>query len=331
MPAPGVLANDSDVDGNPLTAQLLTTPAHGTLTWSATGEFTYTPFATFSGTDSFTYQVSDGSELSAPISVVIRVTPLASLPPAPPLDHGADTPTPTPLDPPLLETDPEVILPDESSPGTGGNETTGGGAGAGQPRSHSNSHDAVGPLPVVSSVPDHLPLTVGFLLDQKDINLTDGAQSKVVSVLRNGPAESTERLAPTERNPLLPTSQVQIGYEILSQNMREISDSLSASMSLQRYMVGSATVSTGALTVGYVMWTLRSSSLLASLLSTMPVWRFFDPLPIVQFGLAEDEDEKDESLADLIDRSAERRRTAATQSPDLPRPASVGTAPHKGY
>ncbi len=56
---PGVLANDTDPDGDVLTATLETPPAHGTLTFNA-GGFTYTPSPGFHGTDSFTYRVSDG-------------------------------------------------------------------------------------------------------------------------------------------------------------------------------------------------------------------------------------------------------------------------------
>ena len=41
--APGVLTNDRDADGAPLTAQLLQGPANGTLSFNADGSFTYTP------------------------------------------------------------------------------------------------------------------------------------------------------------------------------------------------------------------------------------------------------------------------------------------------
>jgi hypothetical protein len=45
--APGVLGNDTDGDGNPLTAAVVTGPAHGTLTLNANGAFAYTPAANF--------------------------------------------------------------------------------------------------------------------------------------------------------------------------------------------------------------------------------------------------------------------------------------------
>jgi hypothetical protein len=55
---PGVLANDTDPDGNSLTAVLRTPPAHGTAALSPDGSFTYVPAANYYGTDSFTYTVS---------------------------------------------------------------------------------------------------------------------------------------------------------------------------------------------------------------------------------------------------------------------------------
>ena len=59
--APGVLANDTDADGDPLTAVVVTGPAHGTLTLNANGSFTYTPAANYNGADRFTYRANDGT------------------------------------------------------------------------------------------------------------------------------------------------------------------------------------------------------------------------------------------------------------------------------
>jgi VCBS repeat-containing protein len=73
VPAPGVLANDSDVDSPTLTAVLVTNPTNGTLTLNANGSFSYTSNPAFSGTDSFTYQASDGSLPSNTAIVTINV------------------------------------------------------------------------------------------------------------------------------------------------------------------------------------------------------------------------------------------------------------------
>ncbi len=49
--APGVLVNDTDVDGDPLTAVLVADAAHGTLALAADGSFTYLPDADWFGVD----------------------------------------------------------------------------------------------------------------------------------------------------------------------------------------------------------------------------------------------------------------------------------------
>jgi hypothetical protein len=57
----GVLSNDTDEDGNPLTAILDHGPLHAaTFTFNSDGSFIYQPQADYVGPDSFTYHASDG-------------------------------------------------------------------------------------------------------------------------------------------------------------------------------------------------------------------------------------------------------------------------------
>jgi len=108
-PAPGVLGNDSDVDGDTLTAVLVDSPNHGALTLAANGGFSYTPANGFTGADLFSYRASDGDKHS-PIRVVsLNVTAIP-------------TPTPTPVPtvpPPTASPEPspsESPLPSDSAP-----------------------------------------------------------------------------------------------------------------------------------------------------------------------------------------------------------------------
>jgi VCBS repeat-containing protein len=73
--APGVLANDSDADipADTLTAILDSSTTHGSLILNADGSFTYTPAAMWSGIDTFTYKVYDGTSYSEVVSVTITV------------------------------------------------------------------------------------------------------------------------------------------------------------------------------------------------------------------------------------------------------------------
>jgi hypothetical protein len=67
----GVLGNDK---GSPVTLVAHTAPAHGSLTLNQDGSFSYTPAAGFTGTDSFTYTVSDAVRLYQ-----THVPPLATI------------------------------------------------------------------------------------------------------------------------------------------------------------------------------------------------------------------------------------------------------------
>ena len=79
--APGVLGNDRDPDGDPITAALQRAPANGTVDLRADGSFTYTPRAGFFGVDSFDYRASDGTGNGNVATVSITV---AAPPPPPP-------------------------------------------------------------------------------------------------------------------------------------------------------------------------------------------------------------------------------------------------------
>ncbi|MCC3439669.1 Ig-like domain-containing protein, partial [Microcoleus sp. PH2017_05_CCC_O_A] len=58
--APGVLGNDSDPDGDILTAKVLSNPINGKVNFNTDGSFSYIPNPGFAGTDNFSYSVSDG-------------------------------------------------------------------------------------------------------------------------------------------------------------------------------------------------------------------------------------------------------------------------------
>jgi VCBS repeat-containing protein len=70
-----VLSNDSDPDGNALTAAIATGPSHGKIAIAASGSATYTPDANYYGSDSFTYSASDGQDTDT-ATVMITVNPV---------------------------------------------------------------------------------------------------------------------------------------------------------------------------------------------------------------------------------------------------------------
>ncbi|BBK31414.1 FG-GAP repeat protein [Stella humosa] len=86
---PGLLGNDTDADGNPLTVTgIVAGPAHGVLTWNPDGGFIYQPNATYVGPDAFTYQVGDGRGGFDTASVSITVADDEKPDPIWPIDGG---------------------------------------------------------------------------------------------------------------------------------------------------------------------------------------------------------------------------------------------------
>jgi hypothetical protein len=78
--APGLLANDVDVDSSNLTVVKVTNPLRGTLTLTANGSFTYTPWPNYHGPDGFLYRVRDETSSSRLALVILSVRPVAEGP-----------------------------------------------------------------------------------------------------------------------------------------------------------------------------------------------------------------------------------------------------------
>jgi hypothetical protein len=70
-----VLANDTDVDGGTPSVTGSTNGANGTVSCDPAGTCTYSPAANYSGADTFTYTVSDGSGGTDTGAVSVTVTP----------------------------------------------------------------------------------------------------------------------------------------------------------------------------------------------------------------------------------------------------------------
>ena len=68
--------NDTDPEGDSLTATLVSDVSHGTLVLHANGNFSYTPDTDFNGADAFTYEISDGHGGTDTAVVSITVDPV---------------------------------------------------------------------------------------------------------------------------------------------------------------------------------------------------------------------------------------------------------------
>src|SRR4249920_841919 len=77
----GLLANDTDPAGLPLTAVLVSGPSNAAaFTLNADGTFSYTPVANYNGADTFTYRANDGTSNSNTATVTITVNAVNDAP-----------------------------------------------------------------------------------------------------------------------------------------------------------------------------------------------------------------------------------------------------------
>lgn len=100
-----VLANDYDVDGDPLFVDSVTQPAYGSVT-NNYASVSYTPRADFNGIDTFTYVAADGRGGFDDATVIVDVKPVNDPPDA--FDDTAGTVHDTPVDIDVLGNDQDI-------------------------------------------------------------------------------------------------------------------------------------------------------------------------------------------------------------------------------
>jgi hypothetical protein len=114
--APGVLSNDTDIDGDSLTADEVNGASHGTVVLAANGSFSYTPSPNYTGTDTFSYRAYDGEKYSATKVVTITVSSIPPIITPTPIPTSTPAITPPPTLTPIVTPPPEVTLEPGASP-----------------------------------------------------------------------------------------------------------------------------------------------------------------------------------------------------------------------
>lgn len=82
-------------------------------------------------------------------------------------------------------------------------------------------------------------------------------------------------------------------------SLDDMQEDMKNKLARNQILVGSSLALSAGLSAGYIAWLARSGVLLSSVLSTLPAWRFIDPLPVLnQYGGASATD--DESLESIV-------------------------------
>ncbi|MDV6034618.1 MAG: tandem-95 repeat protein [Phycisphaera sp. RhM] len=303
--AGGLLANDFDVDGNAIRVVPVSGPSSGTLTLGADGSFQFTPVASFSGFVSFAYAVTDGTATSAPARVVINV-----LLPIRPADLASAS----------AEPEPENV-PEEPPAEEEGDEET-------EPENETYT-------PVTASVPEADTSSVDLA---RGVVQTNAEEILTISVVPQRLAEQTESeqrndesrsSSPTQndnagrvrRSDSIRSTGSVLGIgrfdsKLLWSDMEDMQGEINEGFITPYIFAGSFAGVSSALSVGYVMWTIRGGLLATSLLAHLPAWSFVDPLLVLD-ELDDDDDGDDDSLAEMLDKSESERGKAESAEAEL--------------
>lgn len=131
-------------------------------------------------------------------------------------------------------------------------------------------------------------INVALLEQLSSLNLDDPALRNTLLQL-----EAQQTTDPMDNFSLLENSLFVNGLDDVRLNLQQHETS-------DQMLIGSSIMATTSLSVGYVIWLIRGSVLLSSLLSSLPAWRIIDPLPVLAGALHEN-DEDDESLQSMLE------------------------------
>ena len=312
-----VLTNDIDPDSTTLSAVLVRPTDHGSLSLAANGSLQYTPTPGFTGIDTFDYAVSDGTSISAAVTVELQVNGSAT--PGAPIVTGADNDSDEPADAtsPAAGTEStslpaETAAPSHSTP-TAATEMTEPELATGAPGSPTatgvlvamqTGRDSDRPPVEIPSVED----VVNTLSEEEIAAIIKGqnqpdAFSDLADDRSPGSSRGRDRTFTDMQNaPLkaLVETPIEVDFGALANDATD--PDASQEQHRQMMAVGATAVVSTGLSVGYVVWLLRGGTLLASMVSALPAWVAFDPLPVLEsFEKQHSDDHGDRGLGELLE------------------------------
>lgn len=260
---------------------------------AATGIMTLTFSSVAGGESIITLRALDADgawvETQFKVTVAAAAVEIPVMPPPP----GTSSPTAPPVLPPV-ET-PVLTPPEVNPPGMGGG--TGGGAG----NEPAAPGDALNPVVPIASFPLGSEMNGdGYDRDLQNKSSLDYLRAEEalgqrdISLMTLAPTSALESLIKPDAG-FAPWETADFDSEV--RRMREQMDEAMDEEQERKAVVAGLTFS---VTTGLLIWALRASTLLLTMMSMLPLWRGFDPLPIL--------DEVDKKKKELEQQRKDRER-----------------------
>ena len=293
----GVLFNDSDVENDPLVAILVAPPTRGVIKFHTDGSFIYEPQRGFIGEDSFVYVASDGLTSGTPTMVIVNVDVNAAPPPlSPPPALGgsgssssndnvnSENKNSSSESPSSTGDSSGDLIGGGSLTGTGGVAAGGSNGVVSENTVQTNTNDApdqvldeqaeLNSLEQVADaqqVEEQLLESAFQLRELVSAYLADSDEGEVVKANVKIGGKSIE--VNFSRRQLW--EQLAYLQQQLEENKRQQADS---SIEEFGFDLGAATM---AASLSYMIWFLRGSAMMATMVTQVPAWKMVDPLVIL--------------------------------------------------
>ncbi len=324
-----LLYTANDQDGDPLTISLVLGATHGSVTVQPDGTYAYTAVANFLGTDSFVFAVSDGQGGVTQGTVTIQVNPGMQPPPAP-------VPPPSPTPAPLPDnTGGTTTTSSRASGDTTGNNTSASASATSGESSTNSTAAMVNQITSLNSTISDKETSLTSKADDSGKNLSIGESSSRISsnrddrtsvVARGGDAgfeyrvirevsrQTMAKAAEQAETMALQRVDLVVSKGILWKDLDVLREQIVTHSEESPITLGTATGFASSLSVGYVIWLLRSGYIVAGVMAQLPAWGLIDPLPILS-QLDDLEDGDDDSLAALVDKSNSESEASVSEGP----------------
>ncbi len=242
----------------------------------ATGVMTLTFASATGGETTITLRAQDND--GAWVETRFKVTVIASVViPEIPKDPDPHPPIIPPVMPPIEQ--PGVELPEVNPPGTGGGTGGGGGDGASGP---SNPGESLNPLLPLGNIPDPNN-DDGYGRDHVVYDKSSRDYLRMEEALDDG---NVPLMTLTASSSLTSLIKPDAGFapweaEDFDNEIRRIRTQMDEALEEEQQRKTVVAGLTFSVTTGLLVWSLRASSLLLTMMSMLPLWRGIDPLPIL--------------------------------------------------
>ena len=98
--------------------------------------------------------------------------------------------------------------------------------------------------------------------------------------------------------------------QTLDHIQQQLGDTLAMDGKRGQMIIGAATGLGASVLAGYVIWAFRGSSLLLGALTAMPMWRCFDPLPVI---MGSDKKRSDREEAESTQHDSDKDETTVKE------------------